>query len=384
MSSSVIFDFPVNWDLYFSSQEISLPVFSEYFLDCEVISPSVMPYKAIRSISHGRWVQLIKETIPQFEKEFEDNKNNELTTSCVNTAFTLLNLFLGQEKANDINKRLAAPCCEKFVKISKNILSLKIEHVFAGQAINALNKSDGHIQLGETELISVINRLAASVIDAFEIAIKKPIEELFLINEKPSTMVIHERIIGAKFDFNEPIINALENEMIQNEKLVSMNQSFLYTVGILSQNYSKTRRIYEPGPLAYDHIFLLEQFKSSTNKLRYRLYQSLVKTEDLFKNFEKNGYDEGEAGTWDSEGLKTFFQKFRRFYLVQQNEGLSEKDIDELISDSCEDCFGYQMEKLPQYTIDDENHLRGRSIRYISTPFCPVTVAQHVQLKGEE
>jgi hypothetical protein len=132
------------------------------------------------------------------------------------------------------------------------------------------------------------------------------------------------------FDFNTAMIDLLRETMQSNQKSVTRTTSFLYGVDALLVEQPSEK------PITTQHIFLLEQFLSTTNKVRevrYRPYQSMIEKETILDEFHKRKYEDLEEGTWDANELNLFLDKLQKQY---ENNSF----IDQ--ADKSKNCFGLE------------------------------------------
>jgi len=331
---------------YLNNQVIREGELNDYIFSKDLnIDPPLITYRVIKFIVENAWEKLLN--VVHIDPNTFDSKS--FTTSCTNTAH-LIEKLLGLKLMNKLE------CVPAVLDIP---LSLNNQDQFCLFIPNLLG-SGADYEL-KTKWHS---KKVAPQEDNFIDKIKPKIDQLQKDTKKNSAQKIQELttyLNNLEFNFGCNEIKRFSAKLFKNEHLVSNKNSYMYAVAFLAPNYIDGNYVKEVP--SYAHIELIEQYystieKTSLNKVRYRVYQSMVLQVKLNDDFKKRNYGNYEEGTWNSLQLCEHIKTIYHFFEKNQNK-------------SFEDCFGYPSSiDYPLHTLT-ENTLNGITFRFSSSAFNP-------------
>ena len=329
------------------------------------VTKPLIPFLVIKDIFTHNATAFLQHTAAASKSA--DVSESRLSSSCVNTVFALSTLFMGEAYSKTILAYL-----KKFMSISLAIQlpSGKVWNywcinVFEGNILidicNDLKRSNAKRNAITTVTLSDenITRCASVGVTTFFQYIKPITKGIFAntCDNDEAIEKIKEKIL--EFDFNALTITTIKKEMEDNRRKTNLTASHIYMILISTMNAKSDL----PG---FEHVFLIEQFYlNQTQEVRYRLYQSWINEATLIDDFNKRGYGENGAGSWNELEMKSFLESLKSCY-SQNNTPYNTRT---------KQCFGYPEHHRANSTGPllqfKDNRLSGVCVRYYSDSVDP-------------
>lgn len=311
---------------------------------------ALFPFKIVRHILSTNPRACYLAVLNPISKDFKERSENQLLTSCINTAYVISTLFLGTIKTQKQMFQLRSfnPVDLKITLPSGKIWTLRIPCLF-DEKMKRLSKG----QSKDRELNTCLQQCAQPFKDFLIERIEEAISEEF--NDVQFIHAIEHVLRSIDYDFNKDPIEFLRAEISKNILHINENKSGLYCIA-LAHSLENDHHMY------FQHVFLIEQFYLKENdSIRYRLYQSWIDQATLLDDFSKRGYADKGQGTWNYDELNTFIQDIALCLSVKNRK----------TTNAVFEPFGYHRTDTKPNLYYRNNTLLGSSLRFFSSLINP-------------
>jgi len=307
---------------------------------------SLLPYIVINYLATNYLESFLQKAADSINSE---NQGEQLTTSCINTAYSLALLFYGEKIAqkclnlvnqgNSVDLSVTLPSGVKWRYTIRGLFGGIFAREMARDIHFDAENPYKNINAGSQEWLNPFNKYIQPVINKC----------LSLGSDEKSIAALEEAFRNIDFDFNEGIIDSLQKEIDANRKKLSQCQSFVYFILITA-----------PGK-KMEHALVIEQNNSSGSD-GYFIYQSSILEANLCQDIAKRDYGDRGERPLTYPGIFEFLYDMKILYSPYRND----------FNMTSEQCFGYSRpaDDLPVVSFK-KNILTGPSVRYFSKAVNP-------------
>lgn len=287
-------------------------IHSKFFSESPPCPKPLQPFRLIKGIAFNYLEPFIRVAMQTLmKKNYENQKGVELMTSSINTASALSIIYLGEPQAQQILDLLCLSISVPLLSEKQKIYACSL---FDGYIITQINKDPSFKDLDVKEKIEKMRAYVQPALKDF-LAYIQPIMNTAIQNgqsEEEYLKQLEHIFSNLDYNFNDPIIQSLEKDILTNSQKVNQETSFLYCIaGATPENADE---------LSFEFYCLVEQYYCHvTGHNHFKVYQpKLAKTTVLHEMLNRMYGDRGENAQ-SLEEIGELLDNFKKYCSLKNN-----------------------------------------------------------------